>query len=72
MNEDLSRWKDIPWLELEDLLLLKWHTPQIDIQIQCSHNQIPGGFLEEVDKLIFKIVAIQGTQNNQNNLEKEN
>ena len=42
--------------ELEDLILLKWHYSQSDLQVQCCPFQIPSSHFAEMEKLILEFL----------------
>lgn len=42
--------------ELENLILLKWHYSQSDLQVQCCPFQIPSSHFAEMEKLILEFL----------------
>ena len=58
--------------ELEDLILLKWHYSQSDLQVQCCPFQIPSGHLAEMEKLILEFLwHFKGPQTDKETLKNK-
>lgn len=71
IKEDLNIQKDIPYSRITRQYCWDGNTPQLDLEIEYNPIRIPADFFVDTDKLTLKLRETQGSQNSQNNLEKE-